>query len=171
VDGYPAEPYFLTFTTGPININPFESETMTIRFVAAVGAIFSMCSLAGQLCAAEHSVASLPALVVKTEPQAGLTEVDPNTKEIKVTYSRKMLDKSWSWGQISDETAVKSTGKPRYLKDGKTCVLPVKLEPGKTYAVQLNALDGHLANFKDERRQPAVAYLLVFETRKSGPEK
>src|SRR3954470_24171364 len=135
---------------------------MPIRFIAVFVALFSVFSLAGQLSAEEHSVASLPAVVVKTEPQAGLTDVDPNIKEIKVKYSKKMLDKSWSWGQISDETAVKSTGKPHYLKDGKTCVLPVKLEPGHTYVVQLNALDGHFANFKDERRQPAVAYLLVF---------
>ena len=144
---------------------------MTNRFVVAFGALFSIVSLAGRLGAEEHSVASLPAVVVKTEPRAGLTNVDPNIKEIKVTYSKKMLDKSWSWGQISHETALKSTGKAHYLKDGKTCVLPVKLEPGHTYVVQLNALDGHFANFKDERRQPAVAYLLVFETRKSGSEK
>lgn len=120
--------------------------------------------------AEEHSVASLPAVVVKTEPQAGLTDVDPNTKEIKVTFSKKMLNNSWSWGQISDETMPKSTGKPRYLRDGKTCVLPVKLEPGHTYVLQLNALDGHFANFKDEKKRPAVAYLLVFETRKEGGE-
>src|SRR4051812_26880892 len=144
---------------------------MTIRFVAAFGALFGIFSLAGQVGAEEHTVASLPAVVVKTEPEAGRTDVDPQIKEIRVTYSKKMLDKSWSWGQISDETAVKSAGRPHYLKDGKTCVLPVKLEAGHTYVVQLNALDGHFANFKDERRQPAVAYLLVFETRKSGPEK
>src|SRR5215218_3630596 len=122
---------------------------MSIRLVVAVGVIFGLFSFAGQVGADEHSVASLPAVVVKTEPQAGLTDVDPSIKEIKVTYSKKMLDTSWSWGQISDETALKSTGKPRYLKDGKTCVLPVKLEPGHTYVVQLNALDGHFANFKD----------------------
>jgi Big-like domain-containing protein len=121
--------------------------------------------------AEDHSVASLPAVVVKTEPQAGTTNVDPSTKEIRVTYSKKMLDKSWSWGQISDDTAVKATGKPHYLKDGKTCVLPVSLEPNKTYVIQLNALDGHFANFKDENKRPAVAYLLVFETRTGGSKK
>jgi hypothetical protein len=144
---------------------------MHIRLFAAIATLFSMVSLAGQIGAEEHNVVTLPAVVVKTEPQAGLTDVDPNIKEVRVTYSKKMLDKSWSWGQISDDTALKSTGKPHYLKDRKTCVLPVKLEPGHTYVVQLNALDGNFANFKDERRQPAVAYLLVFETRKSGPEK
>jgi RNA polymerase sigma-70 factor (ECF subfamily) len=144
---------------------------MTIKLAAVFGALLSTFGLAGQLGAEEHSVASLPAVVVRTEPQAGLTDVDPNIKQIKVTYSKKMLGKSWSWGQISDDTALKSTGKPHYLKDGKTCVLPVKLEPGRTYVVQLNALDGKFANFKDEQRQPAVAYLLVFETQKSDAAK
>ncbi len=141
------------------------------------GTFVAMCALCGTLSfgrlglGQEFSVASLPAVVVKTEPQAGLTDVDPNITEIRVTYSKKMLDKSWSWGQISDETTPQSTGKPHYLKDKKTCVLPVKLEPGHTYVVQLNALDGHFANFKDQQRKPAVAYLLVFETRKSDNAK
>jgi hypothetical protein len=136
-----------------------------------VFALFGILKLEVVSDAQEHTVATLPAVVVKTEPQAGLTDVDPNITEIRVTYSKKMLNKSWSWGQISDDTTPKTTGKPHYLKDGKTCVLPVKLEPGHTYVVQLNALDGKFANFKDEQRQPAVAYLLVFETRKSGAAK
>ena len=117
--------------------------------------------------AQDHSVRSLPAVVVKTEPQAGLRNVDPNLTEIRVTYSKKMLDKSWSWGQISDDTFPETTGAPRYLRDGKTCVLPVKLKPGRTYVLQLNSLSGSFANFKDTQKQPAVAYLLVFETKKS----
>ena len=116
------------------------------------------------------SVACLPAAVVKTEPQAGLTNVDPNLAEIRVTYSKKMLDKTWSWGQISDETFPKTTGKPHYLEDGKTCVLPVKLEPGHTYVLELNSLKGKFMNFKDEQRQPAIPYLLVFETRRDAAE-
>jgi RNA polymerase sigma-70 factor (ECF subfamily) len=114
----------------------------------------------------QHSVATLPASVVKTEPQAGMTDVDPSITEIKVTYSKKMADRTWSWGQISDETFPKTAGKPHYLQDGKTCVLPVKLEPGHTYVLELNSFKGKFNNFKDENRQPATRYLLVFETRK-----
>jgi RNA polymerase sigma-70 factor (ECF subfamily) len=117
----------------------------------------------------EYSVHTLPAVVVKTVPQAGDVKVDPGITEIRVTYSKRMLDKSWSWGQISDDTFPQTTGKPHYLADGKTCVLPVKLEPGRTYVVQLNAINGKFANFKDRQEQPAVAYLLVFETRAAGP--
>ena len=116
----------------------------------------------------EYTVANLPAVVVKTVPQAGDIKVDPNITEISVTYSKRMLDRSWSWGQISDDTMPPTIGKPHYLADGKTCVLPVKLEPGRTYVLQLNSLKGTFANFKDRQSRPAVAYLLVFQTRKSG---
>ena len=112
----------------------------------------------------KFTVATLPPVVVKTEPQAGDINVDPGITEIRVTYSKRIQDGSWSWGQISDDTMPETTGKPKYLPDGKTCVLPVKLEPGRTYVLQLSSLTGKFANFKDRQGLPAVPYLLVFQT-------
>jgi RNA polymerase sigma-70 factor (ECF subfamily) len=110
------------------------------------------------------SVKALPPVVVRTVPQAGDTRVDAaRTKEIRVTFSKDMTDRSWSWSQLSDETFPKTTGEPRYDKDRRTCVLPVKLEPGKTYALWLNS--ERFQNFKDADGKPAVPYLLVFETK------
>ena len=52
----------------------------------------------------------------------------------------------------------------RWVKaDKRTCVLPVKLEGGKTYVIWLNS--ERFNNFKDPQRRPAIPYLLVFETR------
>ena len=51
-----------------------------------------------------------------------------------------------------------------HLKDKRTCVVKVKLEPGKTYAIWLNSEKFH--NFKDADGRPAVPYLLVFQTAK-----
>ena len=48
--------------------------------------------------------------------------------------------------------------------DGRTCVLPVKREPGKTYVVWLNSPKFH--NFKDSKGQSSLPYLLVFQTSK-----
>jgi RNA polymerase sigma-70 factor (ECF subfamily) len=110
------------------------------------------------------SVKDLPPVVVKTVPQAGDTKVDAaRVKEVRVTFSKDMMDKSWTWSQISDETFPKVTGKVRYEKDRRTCVLPVKLEAGKTYAFWLNS--EKFQNFKDRDGHPAVPYLLVFETK------
>ncbi|MEO0588342.1 MAG: Ig-like domain-containing protein [Planctomycetota bacterium] len=108
------------------------------------------------------SVASAPAVVVETFPKAGSTGVDPTITEIRVTFSKDMADGTWSWSTWGTDTFPQTTGKPSYAEDGRTCVLPVKLEPGKTYATWLNS--GRFRNFKDTDGKPSVPYLLVFET-------
>ena len=49
------------------------------------------------------------------------------------------------------------------LPGGTTCVLPVKLEAGKSYAIWLNRAQHQ--NFQDEAGRKAVPYLLVFGTK------
>ena len=39
----------------------------------------------------------LPPVVVDIVPKVGATDVDPGLREIRVTFSKKMTDKSWSW--------------------------------------------------------------------------
>jgi RNA polymerase sigma-70 factor (ECF subfamily) len=110
------------------------------------------------------SVKATPPVVVQTVPKAGDPKVDASkVKEIRVTFSKDMMDKSWSWSQLSNDTVPKVTGKPHYAKDKRTCVLPVKLEAGKTYAFWLNS--EKFGNFKDADGRSAVPYLLVFETK------
>ena len=113
------------------------------------------------------TVQNVPPVVVKTVPAAGADDVDPALTEIKVTFSKDMMDKSWSWSQVSDETFPKTVGDEpvHYEKDKRTCVLKVKLEPGKTYAIWLNS--DKFGNFKDADGQSAVPYLLVFKTKKA----
>ena len=71
-----------------------------------------------------------PPWVVETTPRAGDADVDPGLREIRVTFNKDMSDGSWSWCG-SGETYPETTGDPRYEKDHKTCVLPVKLHPGE----------------------------------------
>ena len=108
-------------------------------------------------------VGRLPPVVVQTSPVSGNTRVDSSVSEIRVTFSKEMADGSWSWIAVSPDTFPKTTGEPRYLADGRTCVLPVKLEAGRTYATWLNS--NKFKNFKDAQGRPAVPYLLIFETR------
>jgi hypothetical protein len=102
-------------------------------------------------------------VVVKTVPEAGGADVDPGLTEIKVSFSKDMTAGSWSWARESKQSFPKTDGEPKYLDDKRTCVLPVKLEPGKTYAIWLNS--GKFGNFKDASGRPAVPYLLVFKTK------
>jgi RNA polymerase sigma-70 factor (ECF subfamily) len=109
-------------------------------------------------------LATAPPIVVETVPKTDAVDVDPGLREIRVTFSKPMMDRSWSWSQTSDETFPETTGEPRYLDDGKTCVLPVKLAPGRSYEIWLNSEKFH--NFKDQEGRPAVPHHLRFQTRK-----
>jgi hypothetical protein len=134
------------------------------QVLVAAGAVGLVSFALAQDMTEKLSVKTLPPVVVRTTPQSGDTQVDAAAvKEIRVTYSKDMTDGSWSWSQISDETFPKIDGKPHYAPDKRTCVLPVKLEPGRTYALWLNS--GKFGNFKDTEGHSAVPYLLVFETK------
>jgi hypothetical protein len=104
-----------------------------------------------------------PPVVTETIPRNGDNAVDPSITEIRVIYNKKMTDGSWSWSQISDETFPETTGNARYEADGKTCVLPVKLQPGKEYVIWLNS--ENFGNFKDSDGHSAVPFCLRFQTR------
>ena len=82
----------------------------------------------------------MPAVVIKTIPESGDTSVDPSLKEIRVTFSKDMMtDNMWSWVMISKESFPIIIGQVKYLNDKRTCVAPVKLEPGRTYVVWFNS--------------------------------
>lgn len=132
--------------------------TLTLAALAAC--------LAGAARADEISLESAPPVVVKTVPVAGATDIDPALTEIIVTYSKAMQDGSWSWSTWGEENMPETVGRPKYLDDGRTCVLTVKLQPQKFYAIWLNS--DKFRNFTDTAGRPAVPYLLSFITGKSG---
>jgi RNA polymerase sigma-70 factor (ECF subfamily) len=101
--------------------------------------------------------------VVDTFPVHEAFDVDVATSEIRVTFDKDMCDGCWSWVRSSSEAFPESVGEVRYLEDMKTCVMPVKLEPGTKYVVWFNT--GSYQNFKDRDGRPAVPHLLAFTTR------
>ena len=112
----------------------------------------------------EISVKAQPPSVVKTVPTAGDTSVDPALKEISVTFSKDMkTNHMWSVCQISKESFPESAGQIHYTNN-RTCVMPVKLEPGRTYVLWFNR--AQFNSFRDTDNHPSIPYLLVFQTRK-----
>ena len=101
--------------------------------------------------------------VVETFPTSGDTDVDPATTEIRVTFDNEMADRCWSWVRSSPESFPEATGDIHYLDGMKTCVMPVKLEPGTMYVVWINT--AKFQQFKDREGRPAVPYLVTFTTR------
>lgn len=111
----------------------------------------------------EVTLDTVPPVVVSTFPAAGSAEVDPALKEIRVTFSKTMRDGSWSWAMIDRAHFPRQAGDPKFSGDKLTCLLPVELEPGKTYAIWVNS--EKLRSFSDTEGRPAVPYLLVFRTK------
>ena len=78
-------------------------------------------ALAAPAIGAEISLESAPPVVIRTEPVAGVNNVDPGITELRVTFSKPMKDQSWSWSTWGQENFPDLTGKPKYLADGRTC--------------------------------------------------
>jgi tetratricopeptide (TPR) repeat protein len=112
-----------------------------------------------------QTVAGLPPVVVETWPVSGARDVEPGVAEIRVRFSKEMADGGWSWSTAWENSTPESIGKPRYEPDHRTCILKMKLEPGRTYAWWLNS--DKFKNFTDLAGRPAVPYLLIFQTKQN----
>lgn len=131
------------------------------RFSLVLVALLPLLASGAQ--AAGVSVQGLPPSVIRTFPTSGDRGVDPSVKEVRVTFSKEMITREqWSFVQIAPGAFPEIAGEIHYLKDRRTCVMPVRLEPGKRYAIWVNSPKYN--NFKDTSHQSAVPYLLVFET-------
>ncbi|QDT44724.1 hypothetical protein Pan241w_48400 [Gimesia alba] len=140
------------------------SSNNSKQWATKASASSTYASRAGRSEAQEITWDSLPPSVVKTVPQAGSTDVDPDLKEISVTFSKDMLtDRMWAVVQISKALFPKTRKGIHYLDDQRTCVIPVDLEPGKMYVMWFNR--GRYNSFRDTENNPAVPYLLVFKTK------
>jgi len=128
-----------------------------------IAILFGTAALLSEVRAQDITLETARPVVVKSVPQSGADDVDASLTEISVTFSKPMKAGSWSWVMMSKESYPGTADAPKYLDDKKTCVLPVKLQPGKTYAVWINS--EKLQNFKDAQGNIAVPYLLVFRTR------
>ena len=112
---------------------------------------------------ANQILAGQPPVIVETSPMSGTTNVPPGETEIRVRFSKPMSDGSWSWSTAWDNSTPDFIGQPHYAADSRTCVVKVKLEPGRTYAFWLNS--EKFQNFTDQAGRPAVPYLLIFQTK------
>ena len=111
------------------------------------------------------TVDKMPPVVVETFPRAGATDVDPLLTEIRVTFSKDMMtDNMWSWVIHTKESFPEIAGNVRYVS-ARTNVAPVRLQPGRTYAIWFNSPYGKFIGFRDTNNIPALPYLLVFSTR------
>ena len=134
-----------------------KTKTLIATIIAGI-----ICGTAAQIGRAQD-IDSFAPVVVRTVPEAGTKDVPPGEYEVKITFSKDMADQSWSWSTAWQNSDPKSLGKPHYEADHKTCVMKVKLEPGKTYGWWINSQKFH--GFQDTQGHPAIPYLFTFKTR------
>lgn len=118
-----------------------------------------VCCFLAPACAADVTA---PPRVAETFPGNGAQNVDPTIGEIWVKFDHKMTDRSWSWC-YEDRSKFPQVGTPHYTEGMTTCVLPVKLEPGKEYVIWINTQNAK--GFRDQAGRPAVPYRFTFRTR------
>jgi beta-lactamase regulating signal transducer with metallopeptidase domain len=139
---------------GRINVDGEEGKDAVVR----------MLKESKELALVEVGAASSGPVVVKTNPEAFANDVSVLLKEIAVTFDQAMMDGSWSWTGGGDMYP-KTTGRPGYDANKKTCSLPVELEQGKVYWVGINSPS--YQNFKSASGVSAKRYVILFATRGS----
>ena len=101
--------------------------------------------------------------VVAMTPKNGATDVDPKTTELRVTFSMPMKNGfSWTGGGPTFPPAPEGK-RPYWTEDGKTCVLPVQLQPGAQYRVGLNSQSAK--NFQSAFGVPLDPVPYTFKTK------
>jgi len=104
-----------------------------------------------------------PPRIASTSPADGAKEVDPATVEVTVTFDRDM-GPSFAWNGNGPEYPFVPEGKASW-RDQRTCVLPVKLEPGRNYRVGLNTFSPNHQSFRSVEGVRAIPTAIHFATR------
>jgi RNA polymerase sigma-70 factor (ECF subfamily) len=99
--------------------------------------------------------------IIATSPKVGTKDVDPKLKEITVTFDRDMT-RGMSWTGGGPDYPDSPDGARAHWRDSRTCVLPVKLQPGHHYRVGINSMSYH--NFCGVNGLPAAISAITFTT-------
>jgi RNA polymerase sigma-70 factor (ECF subfamily) len=100
--------------------------------------------------------------IITTTPADGAKDVDAGLTEITVTFDRDMGE-GFSWTGGGPEFPRVPKGESPRWQDKRTCVLPVKLEPGHQYRVGINSPSHQ--NFCSAAGEPAEPSSISFTTK------
>lgn len=100
--------------------------------------------------------------VVATIPAQGAADVDPALAEIRVAFSAPMQPMGWALTREAADTFPRITAQPRQTDTLDAFMIPVALEPGRTYVIWLNGQGRR--DFRDREGRPAEPFRLEFRT-------
>jgi hypothetical protein len=110
---------------------------------------------------AKGKAAAGPPRVVEAKPDDGAMDVDPATRELRVTFDQDMNRGGFSIVGGGPTFPADPAGRPRWV-DARTVVMPLKLEPDREYQLSINS--ERFQNFRNVKGQPAVPYPIRFRT-------
>lgn len=111
---------------------------------------------------AEQTSQTQKPVVVAMHPANGAVGVDPATAELRVEFSVPMGGGfSWTGGGEAYPAARDGQG-PRWTEDRRACVLPVRLEPNRSYRLGLNSPSHR--NFQSAAGVPLDPVVYTFQT-------
>jgi hypothetical protein len=90
-------------------------------------------------------------------------DVPTTLARLSVTFDRKMKDGCWAWVQRFKDKYPQTTGKPSYDADFTTCSVPVKLEAGKVYWLEINSPP--FTSFQSTGGIQAQQHVMLFATK------
>jgi beta-lactamase regulating signal transducer with metallopeptidase domain len=100
--------------------------------------------------------------IINLTPPNGAQGVDPGLKELRVTFDMPMGE-GFSWCGDGPQFPKGTEGKrPYWTNGGRTCVLPVELEPGVSYELGLNSVSHK--NFQSAGGVPLEPVVYKFTT-------
>jgi RNA polymerase sigma-70 factor (ECF subfamily) len=120
---------------GPRRFFMVDTQAKTAQYVNAFEG--QPVRLAAAAPGAAESAAAAPKIIATT-PADGAEDVDPGLTEITVTFDQDMGG-GFSWTGGGPEFPTTPRGAKARWQDKRTCVLPVKLEPGHHYRVGINS--------------------------------
>ena len=119
--------------------------------------------LAAFVCLGATAAVAKPPRVVKASPDNGDIGVDPQTRELRITFDQPMEPGGMSVVG-GGEAFPEPTGKPKWLDRGRTFVLPIKLQADHEYWLSIN--NAKYANFQNRAGESAIPYPISFRTGK-----
>ncbi len=108
-----------------------------------------------------------PPRIIATSPKVGTTDVDPTLAELTVTFDKDMGG-GYSWTGGGPDYPPTDKDRKVEWRDKRTCVLPVKLDPGHYYRVGINSKSNR--NFRSLAGVSALPSALFFTTRGASEE-
>ncbi len=105
--------------------------------------------------------------VASASPDDGAIDVDPATRELRVSFDQDMSHDSMSILGDGPTFPADPAGEMRWV-DARTLMLPLKLEPGRDYELSFNG--GRFLGIRNSRGQASVPYPIRFRTG-TGKEK